>query len=1088
MASGGVNAGTVRARLTLENGEFRARMQDARQEMRQLQKEANEMKKAQSQMNTALTAVGIGAVATIGAATLTAARFEQSMAKVKAISGATDAEFARLNETAQQLGSTTAFSASQAAEGMTFLSMAGFEANQVIASMPALLNLAGAAQLDLGTSADYLSNIMSGFGISAEDSGHSVDVLVKAMTSANTDLPQLAEAMKYVAPVASAMKFSIEDTAGAIALMSNYGIQGSQAGTSLRAMLLSMVNPVGQAEEAMTKLGISFKDNNGEMKSLPDILDHVKGKMEGLTDAQQTQYAAMLVGTEASSGFLALLNEGGDGLQKFADELRNSDGVAEDFASTMKDTLMGQWTQFMSAVEGLGIKIGEQFLPIVRKLVEAGTSFVSLLSKINPEFMALGLKMAAGASAAGLLFGALSKLPKIFRILQLSMGPMGWLSLGLGALVGGMVSVGQGAEEMSTKTVTEINEMAKANRTLEDQADRFDRLHAKMVLSSDEWARYIDLAMQLPNLTNEESIKKVKDEMALLAEKSGLTNEQLEELVGLNNDLAGAVPDATSEISAQNNVIVQSTDAVRKLTAAKRDELLIEMQIRKTNAEANQHKNEERKKTIQIEMNKLKEQELKLTNDMKAENENLLGIKEKITKAHEDGDSVSALAYEREKVQSEAKLDSLKKQSNEGHKRLQDLQKESGLIEKELDDLTKIDQQMANMLLQQVGLNGKKEDSYRLINDEIIAEGRLLLNIDERAKKEKLTKEQVEEIVKQHKKKLELLGETKDLLGENVNIQEEDKKLTEMQVKQMDDLKKKLLEQGLVLDENSGKVMTVAEHQAKVKEEAEKANKEMAKDIDKKVTVDDKGTNEKNHAEATKKGTKEVKTDDKGSNKKNEKEATKKGEKEVTTKDKGSNNKNHKDATKKGDKSVTTKDNGSNNKNHKEATKQGTKEVTAKIVNLASFMANFNPITMTVNLVQKGASAIKKAITGDGKGKKHSGGTVHELPKYHTGGTVDPQQFGRMATPPKFDEVDVRLLRNEMVLTKAQQANLFRMVSTFGSIAESQTRKQFEGESSSNQTIIQIGQMTVREEADIKKISEELERLSRQRQRSKGVY
>ena len=182
--------------------------------------------------------------------------FEAGMSRVQALSGATGAEFEALRKTALELGRTTVFSASQAAEGMQYLAMAGFKTNEIIAAMPGVLNAAAAGQVDLATAADITSNVLSGFGLKAEEAARVADVLTKAFTSSNTTMESLGETMKYAAPVAAAAGFALEEVAAAAGMLGDAGIQGSQAGTTLRAIMLRLINPPKQAAEALDALGI----------------------------------------------------------------------------------------------------------------------------------------------------------------------------------------------------------------------------------------------------------------------------------------------------------------------------------------------------------------------------------------------------------------------------------------------------------------------------------------------------------------------------------------------------------------------------------------------------------------------------------------------------------------------------------------------------------------------------------------------------------------------------------------------------------------------------------------------------------------
>jgi TP901 family phage tail tape measure protein len=215
--------GEIKAKLTLDAKNFKKGMDDAKNQMDSTTKKSHELKRSMTAIQTAALAIGGAVVAGIGGSVAVAATFEQAMARVAAVSGATGDDFESLKNIAEEMGAQTEWSATQAAEALTYLSMAGFKVQDQIKSLPAVLALASSAQIDLGRSADIVSNIMTGFGISADETGHAVDVLVKTMTTANTDLPQLGDAMKFVAPVAKSLGLSIEETAAAVAKMSDAG-------------------------------------------------------------------------------------------------------------------------------------------------------------------------------------------------------------------------------------------------------------------------------------------------------------------------------------------------------------------------------------------------------------------------------------------------------------------------------------------------------------------------------------------------------------------------------------------------------------------------------------------------------------------------------------------------------------------------------------------------------------------------------------------------------------------------------------------------------------------------------------------------
>lgn len=341
------------------------------------------MDKLKSAGTKAIKAVGKAVVATgaaIGglgvAATRVGMDFEKAMSRVGALSGATGKELEALEKTALELGKSTVFSASQAAEGMQYLAMAGFEVNDTIAAMPGLLNVAAAGQLELGTAADITSNILSGFGIAAEETGKVADVLTKAFTSSNTSLESLGETMKYAAPIASAAGFGLEEVAAAAGMLGDAGIQGGQAGTTLRGVMLRLVNPPKQAADALNALGVSITDSAGEMKPLAEIVTDLEKATEGMTDAQRTAIISQIAGQQAASGLLAIMDMGGDKLAEFTEELENAGGTAERVANEQIDNLAGDIELLKSALEFTGIMIYQGFDKPLRDVTQTVTGYI----------------------------------------------------------------------------------------------------------------------------------------------------------------------------------------------------------------------------------------------------------------------------------------------------------------------------------------------------------------------------------------------------------------------------------------------------------------------------------------------------------------------------------------------------------------------------------------------------------------------------------------------------------------------------------------------------------------------------------------
>ncbi len=328
-----------------------------------------------------LAAAGTALAGVSGYALKVGSDFEAAMSRVAGISGATGKDLERLEETAKELGSTTKFSATEAAEAMENLASAGFTTNEIIDATPGLMDLAAAAGEDLASSADIAASTLRGFGLEASEAGHVADVLAENANRTNAAVADTGEAMKYVAPVAKAMGISMEETAAAVGLLANAGIKGGQAGTTLRGALTRLVKPTEDMEGVMEELGITFFDNEGKMKSLTEIIAILQDSTKGLTDEQKNNALATLFGQEALSGMLALINEGPDALDELTTAYETCDGAAAKTAKTMNDNLKGSIDELESAMEGAGITAYKKFEKPIRKAIQGATEEISDLDK-----------------------------------------------------------------------------------------------------------------------------------------------------------------------------------------------------------------------------------------------------------------------------------------------------------------------------------------------------------------------------------------------------------------------------------------------------------------------------------------------------------------------------------------------------------------------------------------------------------------------------------------------------------------------------------------------------------------------------------
>lgn len=321
-----------------------------------------------SPITLALSVAGIGMSA--GEVISTFNEFETGMSAVKALVGATDEEFLLLKQTAKDLGAETAFSASQASEGMQYLASAGWNTNEIVAAMPGLLDLAAAGATELGTAADIVANVMNAMGMAAGEASRTADVFAKTAAASNASIEDLGETLKYAAPIAHSFGMSLEEVSSLAGMMANAGIKGSMAGTAIRSSLMSMASPAKDAATLMRKLGLSFKNADGSMKDMSVIVRDLQGKFAKLTEAQKLSYAETLFGTYASSAWLGVINQGADAYDELTTSLNNAKGAAQEMAKTRLDNLAGDMEALGGAVETAKLELMEKLNPYLRKAVQ----------------------------------------------------------------------------------------------------------------------------------------------------------------------------------------------------------------------------------------------------------------------------------------------------------------------------------------------------------------------------------------------------------------------------------------------------------------------------------------------------------------------------------------------------------------------------------------------------------------------------------------------------------------------------------------------------------------------------------------------
>ena len=386
------------------------------------------------------------------AAVKTAADFDSEMSKVSAISGATGDDFDQLRAKAREMGAKTKFSASEAASAMEYMAMAGWKTSDMLNGIEGIMNLAAASGEDLATTSDIVTDALTAFGLSAADSGHFADILAAASSNANTNVSMMGETFKYCAPIAGALGFSAEDTAEAIGLMANSGIKASQAGTSLRTIMNNLSGEVTFVGKNIGEVTIATSNADGSMRSLNDILADCRVAFSGLSESEKAANAEALVGKNAMSGFLALMNSSETDINKLRGAIENCDGASESMAETMQDNLNGQLTILKSQLEELAISFGDILMPTIRKIVSAVQQFVDKLNSMDKSTRETIIKIGLLAASIGPLLIVLGKtistvgtamrgfssLAKGVRLLITHVGSASGVFSKLGVVLGGL--------------------------------------------------------------------------------------------------------------------------------------------------------------------------------------------------------------------------------------------------------------------------------------------------------------------------------------------------------------------------------------------------------------------------------------------------------------------------------------------------------------------------------------------------------------------------------------------------------------------------------------------------------------------------
>lgn len=517
-------------------------------------------------IQSAITAAGTAAaLKEIGGAYMDcitiAGDFQESMSTVEALSGAAGNEMEILTAKAKEMGATTKFTAQEASQAMQYMSMAGWDASAMTAGLGGVMQLAAASGEELGTVSDIVTDALTAFGMTANDTNQFVDILAATATKSNTNVSMLGESFKYVAPLCGTLGYSAQDAAVNLGLMANSGIKASQAGTTLKTALANMSAPTDKQAAAMDRLDISMTNTDSTMKTMMELTQNLRSSFAGLSEAEQTAAASTIFGKEAMSGMLAIINASQADFDSLTQSIYGSAGAAQRMAEIKLDNMNGQLTLMQSASDALKTSIGEQFTPAARELLAVGTDIFTGMDEFvreSPEAVGAitGVVGAVALLTAGMTaYTAVTKVAKALDLAAMFTGP-GALILGVGAAVAGLGGAIYGMYQKAHEGVPEVEELTRAASDLGETAEQAG--HALSGVTSDTQAS-IDVAG-----TYIARLKKIE------AATNGnvIGNEDYHNTLTLLSqvmpDLAGQIDLATNSIEGGTAALEESVAAIQK--------------------------------------------------------------------------------------------------------------------------------------------------------------------------------------------------------------------------------------------------------------------------------------------------------------------------------------------------------------------------------------------------------------------------------------------------------------------------------------------------------------------------------------------
>jgi TP901 family phage tail tape measure protein len=712
------DVGEIRARLILNADNFNQNMNDARQSMETTGTAADRLASDINTIQVTAATVGGAVAAILGVAVTTAAQFERKMSDIKSVSGANASEMEELAELAKKAGESTSFSASEAAAGIEELIKAGLSVEQVLnGGLLGALDLAAAGELALADAAAIASTALNAFrddGLSVSDAAN---ILAGAANASATDVSELKFGLSAVASVASSAGMNFKDTATSLALFAQNGLLGSDAGTSLKSVLMNLSPSTNEAAEVFKNLGIITKDNNnlfydseGRLKSLSEVTNILRTAFEKLNPKEQGEALKTMFGSDGIRAGSILLKEGAEGVERMAEAM--SKITAAETAATKLDNLLGVVDELKGSLETLGIEIGSEFLPLLTTFAKEATAVVRDLDMANVKG---ALSFAGVASAVALLAVGITKLVIAGRALLTTMGPAGWLISGISLLSGVIAGVVVHQNEMSKVTLENAEAMMDSQQALEGNIKQYDDLRYRASLTNEELARFVDINSLLSKTADPNIIAALTEEQAKLQEKSGLSNEELNRMVELNGKIVEAVPQSNTVLSEQGNVLLENTSAAKKYNAEQLEMIRLELEAQKAKAEASMEKNLIKEKTLLEEMKTLKT-DMNTINEAEIKQRQIVtDLEQELATAKMNNDEGeinrlnNSIAIEKQKHQI------IKDQSAEQAELILKKAEEIDKVQAQIGKLDEVKRKMIDLEMKQAGINAKRGEEVSTI-------------------------------------------------------------------------------------------------------------------------------------------------------------------------------------------------------------------------------------------------------------------------------------------------------------------------------------------------------------------------------------